>query len=65
VLFAGAMELYFWKQDPAGEPGNVGGEGWSVRYKDQEVRDNKLVKELKVCTAAAVYAVKCFYHGMM
>jgi hypothetical protein len=48
VLFAGAMELYFWKQDPAGEPGNVGGAGWSVRYKDQEVRDNKLVKELKV-----------------
>jgi hypothetical protein len=56
VLFAGAMELYFWKQDPAGEPGNVGGAGWSVRYKDQEVRDNKLVKELKVsCVHCVCY----------
>ncbi|CAM9642540.1 unnamed protein product, partial [Phaeothamnion confervicola] len=46
LLACGAVEFYFWKQDPSRAAGDIGGPSW-IRYSDAAVKKDKLTKELK------------------
>ena len=46
VAFIGFLELVALRQDTQKDPGDVGGEGWLVRY-DEPSRSTKLLVELK------------------
>uniref|UniRef100_A0A7S2QWA6 Uncharacterized protein n=1 Tax=Triparma pacifica TaxID=91992 RepID=A0A7S2QWA6_9STRA len=46
LAFAAIMELWTWKQEKGMAPGDVGGRDW-VRYQDDDVKMEKLNKELQ------------------